>query len=316
MITGQPLRVIFAGTPDFAANHLAALIDSHHQVIAAYSQPDRPAGRGKKLQASPVKIMATEHNIPVYQPETLKDADAQAELAALKADIMIVVAYGLILPMPVLNAPSLGCINVHGSLLPKWRGAAPIQRSIWAGDSESGVTIMQMDEGLDTGAMLYKHTVPIAMTDTIASLYQKLAETGPKALIHALNRLNELAPQKQTEAFASYAKKLTKQEAMIDWLMDAEQIERNIRAFNPWPMAWFKLGDQSIKVWAAIANKNTNNLDVPGTIIRSAKNGISVATAAGAITFTQLQLPGKKALDVADILNSKANLFGIGTRLL
>ena len=315
MANEQSLRVVFAGTPDFAAKHLNALIDSQHEVIAVYSQPDRPAGRGKKLQASPVKLLAEQHNIAVYQPETLKASDAQATLAELNADIMVVVAYGLILPKAVLDMPKLGCINVHGSLLPKWRGAAPIQRSIWAGDSESGVTIMQMDEGLDTGAMLSKHTVPIESSETSASLYEKLADTGPEALIFTLDNLNDLTPETQIDELASYAKKLSKDEAKIDWQLDAAQIERNVRAFNPSPIAWFKVNDQPIKVWSAHVVQNATQDKAPGTIIEANKNGISVTTGQGIITFTKLQLPGKKALAVTDILNSKADWFTSGTVL-
>ena len=201
MIT--PLRIVFAGTPDFAAKHLAALLNSDHQVVAAYTQPDRPAGRGKKLTPSPVKAMALSHEIPVYQPASLKSSDAQAELQALNADIMVVVAYGLILPVAVLEAPKLGCLNVHGSILPKWRGAAPIQRAVWAGDDETGVTIMQMDEGLDTGDMLHIARIPIANTDTSASLYDKLADLGPTALLYTLDNLASLTPSPQNDADAT-----------------------------------------------------------------------------------------------------------------
>lgn len=311
----KTLRIVFAGTPDFAAQHLSALIDSQHDVIAVYSQPDRPAGRGKKLQASPVKTLAAEHSIDIYQPASLKSDDAQAILSGLNADIMVVVAYGLILPKAVLTMPKLGCINVHGSLLPKWRGAAPIQRAIWAGDRESGVTIMQMDEGLDTGAMLYKQSVEIESDETSVSLYSKLANTGPRALVHTLDCLHNLMPEVQDDSLASYAKKLSKEEAMIDWQLSAKQIERNIRAFNPWPIAWFKHHEQSIKVWSAFADSTMQNNPIPGTILNADKHGISVATPDGAITITQLQLPGKKALAVADVLNSKSEWFAKGTVL-
>lgn len=216
------MKIIFAGTPDFAAKHLQALIDSEHQIVAVYTQPDRPAGRGKKLQASAVKALALEHDLPVYQPSTLKDANAQQQLAELKADLMVVVAYGLILPKIVLDTPTFGCINVHGSLLPKWRGAAPIQRSIWAGDKQTGVTIMQMDEGLDTGAMLSKHAINIQATDTSASLYEKLAELGPKALLETINNFSNLNSEPQQNNLATYAEKLSKQEAEIDWRQPAE----------------------------------------------------------------------------------------------
>lgn len=306
-----PLKVIFAGTPDFAAKHLSALLDSEHEVVAVYTQPDRPAGRGKKLTASPVKVLAEESNIPVYQPHSLKVEDAQQELAALNADLMVVVAYGLLLPTAVLNAPRLGCINVHGSILPKWRGAAPIQRAIWAGDAETGVTIMQMDEGLDTGDMLHIATLPIAANDTSATMYDKLAELGPKALVDVVNDFESYSPMKQDDTQATYAKKLSKEEALIDWSDDAEQIERNIRAFNPWPVAWMQVEDQNVKVWAAnvvtLANKTP-----PGTIVSANKEGITVATGRDALCITSLQIPGKKALPASDVINARKAWFEVG----
>ncbi|MGJ8679882.1 methionyl-tRNA formyltransferase [Paraglaciecola sp.] len=312
----EPLKVIFAGTPEFAALHLQALIDSEHDVIAVYSQPDRPAGRGKKLQASDVKKLALEHNLPVFQPESLKTVEPQNELAALDADIMIVVAYGLILPKVVLQTPKLGCLNVHGSLLPKWRGAAPIQRSIWAGDKETGVTIMQMDEGLDTGEMLLKRSLPILADDTSASLYQKLAEIGPKALIETLALLPELNAEVQDESLATYAHKLSKQEAKIDWQLDAAQIERNIRSFNPWPVAFFEVQGNNVKVQLAevVALENTNQ--APGQIIEANKSGILIATGKNALLLKTLQLPGKKPNSAADILNGRADWFSIGDILV
>ncbi|MDP6880329.1 MAG: methionyl-tRNA formyltransferase, partial [Alteromonas macleodii] len=277
-----PLKVIFAGTPDFAAKHLSALLENEHEVIAVYTQPDRPAGRGKKLTASPVKVLAEENAIPVYQPQSLKAQDAQEELASLNADLMVVVAYGLILPTAVLNAPKLGCINVHGSILPKWRGAAPIQRSIWAGDAETGVTIMQMDEGLDTGDMLHIATLPITSEDTSATLYEKLAELGPQALVEVVNEFDRYTPTKQDDSQATYAKKLSKEEALINWADDAEQIERNIRAFNPWPVAWMQVEDQNVKVWSA--GVVPLNKDVtPGTVIGANKEGITIATGRDAL---------------------------------
>jgi methionyl-tRNA formyltransferase len=312
----KPLKIVFAGTPEFAALHLQTLIDSEHDVIAVYSQPDRPAGRGKKLQASAVKQLAIEHSIPIFQPQSLKSAEAQLALAELQADIMIVVAYGLILPVSVLNTPKLGCLNVHGSLLPKWRGAAPIQRSIWAGDSEAGVTIMQMDEGLDTGPMLLKQSLTITKEDTSVSLYQKLAEIGPKALLETLNTLAELKPQIQDEALASYAKKLTKEEAKIDWGLPAEQLERNIRAFNPWPVAFFTLNDSNIKVYSSKVINNDNTGIPAGQIIKSDKSGILVATGNNCLLLTRLQLPGKKPMSVADVLNGRADWFAVGVSLI
>jgi methionyl-tRNA formyltransferase len=306
-----PLKVIFAGTPDFAAKHLSALIESEHEVIAVYTQPDRPAGRGKKLTASPVKVLAEEYAIPVYQPQSLKAAEAQEELASLNADLMVVVAYGLILPTAVLNAPKLGCINVHGSILPKWRGAAPIQRAIWAGDAETGVTIMQMDEGLDTGDMLHIATLPITPEDSSATLYEKLAELGPQALVEVVNEFDRYTPTKQDDSQATYAKKLSKEEALINWADDAEQIARNIRAFNPWPVAWMQVEDQNVKIWSA--NVVPLNKDVtPGTVINANKEGITIATGRDALCITSLQIPGKKALPASDVINARQTWFEVG----
>jgi methionyl-tRNA formyltransferase len=317
-----PLKVIFAGTPEFAALHLQALIDSEHEIVAVYSQPDRPAGRGKKLQASAVKKLALEHDLLVLQPESLKTTEAQQELADLHSDIMIVVAYGLILPKVILDAPKLGCLNVHGSLLPKWRGAAPIQRSIWAGDTETGVTIMQMDEGLDTGAMLLKQALPIQANDTSATLYQKLAEIGPQALIKTLDNLSELTPETQDESLATYAHKLSKQEAKIDWKMSADQIERNIRAFNPWPVAFFSVQENNIKVHSAEVilssdSASTNSEQkTPGEILKADKSGILIATSTRPLLLKTLQLPGKKPISAADVLNGRADWFTVGNVLV
>lgn len=312
----KPLRIIFAGTPDFAARHLADLLDSHHEIIGVYTQPDRPAGRGKKLTASPVKELALEHAIPVFQPENFKSDDVKQELADQNADLMVVVAYGLLLPQAVLDTPKLGCINVHGSILPRWRGAAPIQRSIWAGDAETGVTIMQMDIGLDTGDMLNITTLPIEATDTSASMYNKLAELGPVALVDCLSTIanGTAVAEKQNDDLANYAKKLSKEEAKIDWTMDAEVIERCIRAFNPWPMSHFSVDDKAIKVWQSRVENYQGN-STPGTIIQADKTGIYVATGSNAIVFEQLQVPGKKAMGVQDILNSRKEWFEVGNTL-
>lgn len=309
-----PLRIIFAGTPDFAARHLQALLDSEHQVIAVYTQPDRPAGRGQQLQASPVKQLALAHQIPVYQPKSLKKSKAQAELAALNADLMVVVAYGLILPPVVLETPALGCINVHGSLLPRWRGAAPIQRALWAGDKETGVTIMQMDQGLDTGAMLSKVALTISGIDTSASLYEKLADIGPQALLSALADLpaQQQKAQVQDETQASYAEKLTKEEALLDFKKTAVALEREIRAFNPWPVSYIQLGSQQLKIWQARVER-MNEDQAPGTILRADKKGIVIATKEGSLVLEQLQPPGKKAMAAADFLNGRAEWFPVGT---
>lgn len=308
-----PLRIIFAGTPDFAARHLQALLNSEHQVVAVYSQPDRPAGRGQQLQASPVKQLALQHDIPVYQPKSLKKAKAQAELAALNADLMVVVAYGLILPAVVLNTPTLGCINVHGSLLPRWRGAAPIQRALWAGDAQTGVTIMQMDEGLDTGAMLSTATLAIEATDTSASLYEKLAEIGPKALLDALKDLPALQQKAvtQDDSQANYAEKLSKEEAQLDFTKPAVALEREIRAFNPWPVSYLQLGNQQLKIWQARVEPLTQTA-TPGTVLKVDKKGIVIATGEGALVLEQLQPPGKKAMAVADFINGRADWFPVG----
>lgn len=308
-----PLRIIFAGTPDFAARHLQALLDSEHQVVAVYSQPDRPAGRGQQLQASPVKQLALAHQIPVFQPKSLKKSKAQSELAALNADLMVVVAYGLILPAVVLQTPKLGCINVHGSLLPRWRGAAPIQRALWAGDLDTGVTIMQMDEGLDTGAMLSKVSLPIELTDTSATLYDKLADVGPKALLQALTDLPALQQQAitQDDNAANYAEKLSKDEALIDFQKPAAALEREIRAFNPWPVSYLQLGALQLKVWQARVEE-MHSTAAPGTVLSADKKGIAIATTDGVLVLQQLQPPGKKAMAVADFLNGRADLFPVG----
>jgi len=313
----KPLNIIFAGTPDFAAQHLQALIDSPHNVIAVYTQPDKPAGRGKKLQASPVKQLAEQHQIPVYQPKSLRKPETQAELTALHADVMVVVAYGLILPQAVLDAPTYGCLNVHGSLLPRWRGAAPIQRAIWAGDKQTGVTIMQMDAGLDTGDMLHKVFCDIDLQDTSADLYHKLAEIAPNALIEVLNHLTDgtfiAEPQDGTQS--NYAEKLSKEEAKLDWQLSAAQLERNIRAFNPWPMAYLQLTDeqgnpQTLKVYQATVLPSVSQ--TPGTIISADKNGIQIATADGVLNLLQLQPAGKKPMSAQDLLNGRADWFAVG----
>ncbi|MNQ69051.1 Methionyl-tRNA formyltransferase [compost metagenome] len=310
------LKLIFAGTPDFAARHLAALLSSDHEVVAVYTQPDKPAGRGQKLTASPVKELALAHALPVYQPASLRNEEAQAELAALGADLMVVVAYGLILPKAVLDTPRLGCLNVHGSLLPRWRGAAPIQRAIWAGDAETGVTIMQMDVGLDTGAMIRKVSCPIASDETSASLYDKLAELGPQALVDTLDAMaaGDTTAEAQDDALANYAQKLSKEEARIDWSMEAVAIERCIRAFNPWPISWFEAAEQTIKVWQAEVIDSDHGQSA-GTLLKADKQGIDVATGKGVLRLLTLQPPGKKAMSVPDLLNSRRDWFEPGTQL-
>ena len=304
------MRIIFAGTPDFAARHLDALLTSEHEVVGIFTQPDRPAGRGNKLTPSPVKTLALEHGIPVFQPKSLRPAESQQLVAELNADVMVVVAYGLILPQAVLDMPKLGCINVHGSLLPRWRGAAPIQRSLWAGDSQTGITIMQMDVGLDTGNMLHKIECDIEPQDTSATLYNKLAELGPTGMLATLQQLAEgtARPEVQDEALVTYAEKLSKEEARLDWSLSAKQLERCIRAFNPWPMSYFVIDEQPVKVWQAEALDQQTSAQ-PGTIIAAGKAGIQVATSDGILNILQLQPAGKKAMSVQDILNSRREWF-------
>ncbi|HIE5390118.1 TPA: methionyl-tRNA formyltransferase [Enterobacter cancerogenus] len=312
----KTLRIIFAGTPDFAARHLDALLSSGHQVVGVFTQPDRPAGRGKKLMPSPVKVLAEEHGLPVLQPASLRPQENQQLVAELNADVMVVVAYGLILPKAVLEMPRLGCVNVHGSLLPRWRGAAPIQRSLWAGDDETGVTIMKMDVGLDTGDMLYKLACPITAEDTSATLYDKLAALGPKGLINTLQQLadNTATPEVQDESLVTYAEKLSKEEAQIDWSLPAAQLERCIRAFNPWPMSWMMIDDQPVKIWkASVIDKTV--AAAPGTIIDANKQGIQVATVDGILNLESLQPSGKKAMSAQDLLNSRREWFIPGNRL-
>jgi len=311
------LRIIFAGTPDFAARHLAALLAARYNVVGVFTQPDRPAGRGKKLMPSPVKVLAEEKGIPVFQPSSLRPAENQQLVAELNADIMVVVAYGLILPKAVLDMPRLGCINVHGSLLPRWRGAAPIQRALWAGDAETGVTIMQMDVGLDTGDMLYKLACPITAEDTSASLYDKLAELGPQGLIETLQLLATGAakPEVQDDSLATHAEKLSKEEALLDWSLSAAQLERCVRAFNPWPMSFFMMDGQPVKVWKASVIDTPAHAE-PGTILEADKHGIRVATAQGILNLVELQPAGKKAMKAQDLLNSRREFFAPGNRLV
>ena len=304
------LNIVFAGTPDFAAGHLQALLDSRHNVVGVYSQPDRPAGRGKKLQPSPVKKLALEHDIAVFQPLNFKQDGSVEELEALNADIMIVVAYGLLLPLAVLEAPKMGCLNVHASILPRWRGAAPIQRAIQAGDTETGITIMQMDIGLDTGDMLSKITFDIQSDETGGSLHDRLLEKGPTALLQTLTLLQagEATAVKQDDSLANYAHKLSKTEALINWSLPAKEIELNVRAFNPFPCAYTLLGDQRIKVWQAVALDEATTL-LPGTIAQVSTDGVDIATSAGLIRLLNVQLAGKKAMAISDIVNGQPNLF-------
>ncbi len=310
-----PLRIIFAGTPEFAAESLKALLQQgEHEVIAVYTQPDRPAGRGRELKASPVKELALNRKIPVYQPASLRTPEAQADLAELKPDLMIVAAYGLLLPKAVLETPRLGCINVHASLLPRWRGAAPIQRAILAGDRETGITIMQMDEGLDTGAMRYMERCPISTRDTGESLHDRLALLGGEALVAALDLLvkGELPRESQNDADATYARKLSKDEARLDWSLPAEELCRAVRAYNPVPVAFSTLAGQVVRIWqAGVADEQTTA--PAGMIIGADRNGLRVAAGGGSVLQIEtLQLPGGKALSVLQLLNARRDQLAPG----
>ncbi|MEY1660607.1 methionyl-tRNA formyltransferase [Isoalcanivorax beigongshangi] len=309
-----PLRIVFAGTPDFAALSLAALLASRHQVVAVLTQPDRPAGRGRTLTPSDVKVLAEQHQLPVLQPTTLRDADIGAQLASFDADVMVVVAYGLLIPQAILDLPRHGCINVHGSLLPRWRGAAPVHRAIAAGDDESGVTIMQMEAGLDTGPMLHKVATPITASDTGGSLYQRIAELGAAALVTVLDDLAQfqVGAEVQPEQGVSYAHKLGKQEAELDWQQDAEQLARTVRAFNPWPVAQVPFGDQRLRVWQAHAGPGSG---APGTLLSVSPDSLEVACGQGSLHITEAQLPGKKAQPVKDLLSGRAHLLRPGQLL-
>ncbi|MCP1513753.1 methionyl-tRNA formyltransferase [Pseudomonas rhodesiae] len=310
----EPLRIVFAGTPEFAAEHLKALLASPYDIVAVYTQPDRPAGRGQKLMPSPVKQLALEHNIPVLQPPTLRNAEAQAELAALRPDLMVVVAYGLILPQAVLDIPRLGCINSHASLLPRWRGAAPIQRAVEAGDRESGVTVMRMEAGLDTGPMLLKVSTPITAEDTGGSLHDRLAELGPPAVIQAITGLaaGTLQGEVQDDSLATYAHKLNKDEARLDWGRPAVELERLVRAFNPWPICHSSLNGEALKVLAATL---ADGKGAAGEIIAASREGLLVACGEQALCLTRLQLPGGKALNFSDLFNSRREKFSLGSVL-
>lgn len=310
------LRIIFAGTPDFAASALIALIASEHEVVAVYTQPDRPAGRGRKLRASPVKEVALEHDIPVLQPANLKETETQDELQAFGADVMVVAAYGLILPQVVLDIPRLGCLNIHASLLPRWRGAAPIQRAIAAGDKESGITIMQMNAGLDTGDILQLTSCPITDKDNGGDLHDRLAEIGAKTILETLKDLDsdKTKPIKQDDALATYAHKLDKKEAIINWQNSATDIERLIRAFNPWPVAFTYINDKTLRIWQAQVLPENSELEA-GTVIRCDKKGIDISCGEGTLRLLKLQPSGSKAMDVASFINGHAKQLPVGTLL-
>ena len=292
------MRIIFAGTPEFAAQALQAIVEAGHDVALVLTQPDRPAGRGMTLQPSAVKKVALEHGIEVFQPLTLKDAEAQAKVAAVGADVMVVAAYGLILPQVVLDMPRLGCINIHGSLLPRWRGAAPIQRALLAGDAETGVCIMQMEAGLDTGPVLLRGAFPIAAIDTTAMLHDRLAELGAKLVVEALGQL-PLAAEPQPAEGVTYAHKIEKAEALIDWRKSAAELDRHIRTFNPFPGAQALFRGQTVKLWQATPVAEQGEL---GAILAVDRHSVVIACGEGALAVTELQKAGGKRLPVQQFL--------------
>lgn len=310
------MRLVFAGTPDFAATALKALLQTDHQVVGVYTQPDRPSGRGRKLIPSPVKQVALDAGIAVFQPQSLKAPEAQAELKALEADVMIVAAYGLILPKTVLAIPRHGCLNIHASLLPRWRGAAPIQRAIAAGDKETGITIMQMDAGLDTGDMLLKLSTPIEESDTGGSLHDRLADLGGQAIVDALAGLEEgsLTPEPQDDLQACYARKLSKEEGHLDWTEDASALSRRVRAFNPWPGTYTDAGDQRIRIHAAEVIDITSDRH-PGTVVERSKDGIDIACGLDVLRVTRLQLPGSRPQSARDLINGGKEILLSGQEL-
>lgn len=308
------MRIIFAGTPEFSAETLKALLTTEHEICAVYTQPDRPSGRGRKLTASPVKQLALEHSIPVEQPLNFKERDSKQILADYQADLMIVVAYGLLLPQVILDTPKYGCINIHASLLPRWRGAAPIQRAILAGDAETGICIMQMEAGLDTGPVLSRSSCPIHNDDTAQILHDRLAALGSQTLLNTLPKLYELQQnaQVQDSSLSNYASKLQKAEATIDWQHSALDISRQIHAFNPWPVAQSSWKGETFRIWLAKAINEQHNVNA-GDILAVNRDGIDVATGQGVLRLTQVQIPGKRSMPVSDFLN--ANPMAIGEHL-
>lgn len=305
------MRIVFMGTPDFAVPSLQALIDAGHDVCAVYTQPDKPQGRKQILTAPPVKTLALEHDIPVFQPNTLKNEDEQARLRELAPEVIIVVAYGKLLPKAVLDIPPHGCINVHGSLLPRWRGAAPIQWAVIAGDEMAGVTTMKMAEGLDTGDMLLTYETKVGEKETAGELFDRLAQSGAELLTQTLVKLDEITPRPQDDAQSCYAHMLDKQMAVIDWSKSAHEIDCLIRGLNPWPIALTTLSGERLKVFAA---EKANGNGEPGTVLEAdPKKGLTVACGEGALRLTEIQLVGGKRMKATDFLRGHA--IEVGTKL-
>ncbi|MDX1588322.1 MAG: methionyl-tRNA formyltransferase [Oleiphilaceae bacterium] len=311
------MRMVFAGTPDFAASALQRLLETGHEIVAVYSQPDRPAGRGRSARPGPVSRLALEAGLSLEQPLSLKDPQAQAALADYRPDVMVVAAYGLLLPQSVLSIPTHGCLNIHASLLPRWRGAAPIQRAIAAGDRETGITIMQMDQGLDTGAMLYKVATPIHESDTGGSLHDRLAALGAEAIHETLGRLaaGPLSGEPQDDSQACYAHKLSKQDGALDWQRDAATLARQVRAFNPWPMCFCDQGDSRIRILEAQPLPGPSGHPQPGLVLDRHRDGIDIRCGEGILRITRLQLPGKQPQTPQDLINGGRALLEPGRRL-
>lgn len=309
------MRIVFAGTPEFAVPPLIALLDSPHEICGVYTQPDRPAGRGRKLTPSPVKVLAQKAGLPVFQPETLKDEAAQAQLRNLKLDLMVVVAYGLLLPQAVIDIPPLGCINIHASLLPRWRGAAPIQRSIMAGDSETGVTIMYIEPRLDAGPMLLKKACPIGPDDTAGDLHDRLSRIGAEALLETLPSIaaGTAQPEIQDESLVTHAAKINKDDAQLDWSRPAAELQCQVRAFNPWPVAETVYRDQILRVWRATVVPASRS-EPPGTLLIDGEN-LDVVTGHDCLRLLEIQLPGGKRISARDFINGHPEIgLMLGTR--